>query len=156
MQRVGSLMDEDAVSKIVIGAAIEVHRDLGPGLLESAYQRAMPHELSLRNLEVASELRLAVVYKGIDLGDCYRIDLLVADSVIVEIKAVAHLAPIHNVQLLTYLRFANKRLELLLNFQTDRMKNGIRRVVNGLVSSKDQGDNGDLSLRHFAPFAALR
>lgn len=130
-------MDEDAVSKVVIGAAIEVHRSLGPGLLESAYQRAMLHELGLRNVSVASELRLAVVYKGIDLGECYRIDLLVAALVIVEIKSVAHLAPIHDVQLLTYLRFANKRLGLLLNFQTDRMKNGIRRVVNGLQPSED-------------------
>ena len=132
-------MIENGLATIVIGAAIEVHRVLGPGLLESAYQQALKHEVGLRGLSSVSELRLPVQYKGIDLGDCYRIDLLVADLVVVEIKAVEHLTRIHEVQLLTYLRFSSKKLGILLNFNTAVMKDGIRRVVNGrLEEVEDQ------------------
>ncbi len=125
-------MHENEISKAVIGAAIEVHRHLGPGLLESAYEQALAHELGLRGLRTARQARLPASYKGVSLGDSYRIDLLVEDLVIVEIKAIDQLAPLHEAQLLSYLRFSGKRLGLLLNFHSPVMRKGIRRVVNDL------------------------
>ena len=125
-------LDENRCSNLVIAAAIEVHRALGPGLLESAYQRALEHELRLRGLRLASQLRLPAIYKGVDLGDSYRIDLLVEELVVVEIKALDVLLPIHEAQLLTYLRHADKRLGLILNFNAPIMKSGIKRVANNL------------------------
>ena len=96
----------------------------------------MKEELRLRGLGVVSELKIAVIYKGVELDACYRIDLLVADLVIVEIKAIEQLSTIHEAQLLTYLRFSNKRLGLLLNFQASQIKYGIRRVVNNLQTGE--------------------
>jgi GxxExxY protein len=125
-------MDENECSKSVIGAAIEVSRHLGPGLLEGAYELALWHELGCRGLRSNRQLRLPAVYKGNELPESYRIDLLVEDLVIIEVKAVERLLPIHEVQLLTYLRFANKRLGLLLNFHAAVMRDGVRRVVNKL------------------------
>ena len=125
-------MDENACSNSIIGAAIEVHRHLGPGLLEGAYELALWHELGCQGLRSSRQLKLAAAYKGVELPESYRIDLLVEDLVIVEVKAVEKLAPIHEVQLLTYLRFANKRLGLLLNFHAAVMRDGVRRVVNHL------------------------
>lgn len=125
-------MDENDCSNSIIGAAIEVHRHLGPGLLEAAYELALAHELGCRGLRSSRQIRLPAVYKGVELPESYRIDLLVEDLVIVEVKAVDKLAPIHKVQLLTYLRFANKRLGLLLNFHVAVMRDGVRRVVNNL------------------------
>lgn len=125
-------MDENECSNLIIGAAIEVHRHLGPGLLEGAYELALGHELGLRGLRSSRQLRLPAAYKGLELPESYRIDLLVEDLVIVEVKAVEKLAAIHQVQLLTYLRFANKRLGLLLNFHSAVMRDGVRRVVNNL------------------------
>ena len=125
-------MDENDCSNLIIGAAIEVHRELGVGLLESAYELAMAVELEQRGLRFERQIPLAASYKGVALGDAYRIDLLVEGSVIVEIKAVASLAPIHSSQLLTYLRLAHKRLGLLLNFHSGSMRSGIKRVVNRL------------------------
>jgi GxxExxY protein len=125
-------LDENACSHLIVGAAIEVHRELGPGLLESAYEQALAHELGLRGLRFERQLKLPVSYKGVDLSDCYRIDLLVEQLVVVEIKAVEALGAIHEVQLLTYLRFSEKRLGMLLNFNVRSMKYGIKRVVNKL------------------------
>ena len=125
-------MDENECSKRVIGAAIEVHRHLGPGLLEGAYELALWHECVSQGLLAKRQVRLPAAYKGVELPESYRIDLLVEDLVIIEVKAVERLAPIHEVQLLTYLRFANMRLGLLLNFHSSVMRNGIRRVVNNL------------------------
>ena len=125
-------MEENECSRLIIGAAIEVHRNLGPGLLEGAYELALCHELKIQGLKGSRQVKLPSTYKGIDLGESYRIDLLVEDAVIVEIKAVDRIAPIHEVQLLTYLRFSNKRLGLLLNFNVAVMRNGVRRVVNNL------------------------
>lgn len=125
-------MDENECSNLIIGAAIEVHRHLGPGLLEGAYELALWHELGLRGLHSSRQLRLPAAYKGVELPDSYRIDLLVEDLVIIEVKAVEKLASIHEVQLLTYLRFANKRLGLLLNFNAAVMRDGVKRVVNNL------------------------
>jgi GxxExxY protein len=125
-------VDENECSKSIIGAAIEVHRHLGPRLLETAYELALWHELARRGLRASRQLRLPATYKGVELSQCYRIDLLVDDLVIVEVKAVDQLAPIHEVQMLTYLRFAKKRLGLLLNFHVAVMWSGVRRVVNNL------------------------
>lgn len=123
---------EDRLSREIIGAAIEVHRHLGSGLLESAYEAALAHELVLRGLAIRRQVLLPVNYKGIPLDDGYRIDVFVEDCVLVEIKAVAALLPIHEAQLLTYLKFADKRLGLLLNFHSATMKDGTKRIVHRL------------------------
>ena len=125
-------MDENQCSKLIIGAAIEVHRHLGPGLLESAYERALAHELGLIGARAQTQLRVPMTYKGIELGESFRIDVLVEDLVIVEVKTVDQLIPLHEAQLLTYLRCANKRLGLLLNFHAPIMRTAIKRVVNRL------------------------
>lgn len=125
-------MDENECSNLIIGAAIEVHKHLGPGLLEGAYELALVHELGLRGIRCSRQLRLPAAYKGVELPESYRIDMLIEELVIVEVKAVDKFAAIHEVQLLTYLRFANKRLGLLLNFQSALMRDGVRRVVNNL------------------------
>lgn len=114
----------------VIGAAIEVHRELGPGLLESAYEAALSHELTARGLTFARQVPVPVSYKGLPLIDCaYRLDFLVADALVLEIKAVESIEPIHEAQLLTYLRVSGKRVGLLINFNVPLLKNGIRRRV---------------------------
>lgn len=113
----------------IIGAAIEVHRHLGPGLLESAYQKCLCRELELRQIPFSRELILPVAYKGICVDSGYRIDILVADAVVLEIKSVSKLDPIHEAQLLTYLRMSQKSVGLLLNFNVTLMKDGIVRRV---------------------------
>ena len=113
----------------VIGAAIEVHRHLGPGWLESAYQKCLARELELNNIPFQRELILPIDYKGICADTGYRIDLLVADLVVVEVKAMVELSPIYEAQLLTYLRLSRKSVGLLLNFNVKLMKDGIIRRV---------------------------
>ena len=113
----------------MIGAAIEVHRQLGPGLLESAYQACLAHELSLRGILFVSQLDLPLTYKGVQLDVGYRIDLLIDDKVIVELKAVEKVLPIHEAQLLTYLRLLRKPVGLLLSFFVPVLKDGIIRRV---------------------------
>jgi len=125
-------MDEDAVSRKVIGSAIEVHRALGPGMLESVYQKCLGRELALRGLDCREEVPLAVHYKGMDFEAPFRLDLLVEDKVIVELKAVERILPVHEAQLLSYLRLAGLKLGLLVNFNVPVMKSGIRRIVNNL------------------------
>ncbi len=125
-------MDENECSKSIIGAAIEVHRVFGAGLLESAYERALAVELEQRGMRYVRQILLPVTYKGIELAEAYRLDLVVEDLVIVEIKAVLALAPVHTAQLLTYLRLADKKLGLLLNFHSESMRSGIRRVANNV------------------------
>src|SRR5690242_3828228 len=110
-------MDErDPLTEQVIGAAIEVHRILGPGLLESIYQRALCHELNLRGVQHVPQQPLPVTYKGVNLGDDLRMDIVVEDRLVVELKAVEKMEPIHEAQLLTYLKLSSHRLGLLLNF----------------------------------------
>ncbi len=121
----------DQLSKEIIGAAIEVHRAIGPGLLESVYEACLGHELSLRGIAYARQVSLPIVYKGVHLDCGYRIDLLVDDLVIVEIKAIAKIESIHEAQLLTYLRLKGLWLGLLINFNVPVIKQGIRRIVNG-------------------------
>ncbi|MBP7202343.1 MAG: GxxExxY protein [Propionivibrio sp.] len=122
-------MDDSNLSGEVIGAAIEVHRLLGPGLLESAYELALARELALRGVRVERQKAVPLEYKGTALGDGFRIDLLVQEQVIVEIKAVERIQAIHEAQLLTYLRLADKRLGLLINFNEKTIKEGVKRVV---------------------------
>ncbi|RJR36854.1 MAG: GxxExxY protein [Deltaproteobacteria bacterium] len=120
------------LTKEVIGAAIEVHRTLGPGLLESAYEECLCHELQLRNLNFERQKSLPVVFKEIRLD---RLDLLVSNALVVEIKAVEALLPIHKAQLLTYLKLGGWNIGLLINFNVPALKNGIKRVVLGLKES---------------------
>jgi GxxExxY protein len=119
------------VSQAALGAAIEVHRELGPGLLESVYEMALCRELWIRQLRVERQVPVGVVYKGEELDCQIRIDVLVESSVIVEVKAVEQLAPIHRAQLLTYLKLTSHPVGLLLNFNTVLLKHGTRRILNG-------------------------
>ena len=125
-------MEINTLSGEVIGAAIEVHRVLGPGLLESAYELALERELVLRGLSVERQKPVSLEYKGASLGDGFRIDMLINDQLIVEIKAVDRIQPIHEAQLLTYLRLTSKQLGLLINFNERILKSGVKRVANGL------------------------
>jgi len=117
------------ISEQVIGAAIEVHKALGPGLLESAYEECLCRELALRNIRFERQRSLPVEYKGVQLDCGYRTDLLVSETVIVEIKAVESIQPIHEAQLLTYLKLGGWKLGLLINFNVPVLKNGIRRRI---------------------------
>lgn len=124
---------ENDISHKIIGAAIEVHRVLGgPGLLEGVYESCLCHELLLRGLEVERQLAVPVNYKRASVRDPLYIDILVQGVVIVEVKAVEKLHPIHQVQLLTYLRLTERKLGLLINFWQEYVKDGVTRVVNGL------------------------
>jgi len=117
------------ITEAIIGAAIEVHRHLGPGLLESAYQACLAHELGLHNLSYEQEKIIPISYKGI-LIDCgYRLDFLVEKAVVVELKTVESLLPIHEAQLMTYLKLTGCKLGLLINFNVPLLKNGIKRVI---------------------------
>ena len=120
------------ISAAIIGAAIEVHRILGPGLLESAYEHALAHELALRKISYERQKRVALDYKGIHLFCGYRLDLLVENAVVVEIKAIDGLLPIHQAQLLSYLKLGGWKLGLLINFHVPLLRQGIKRVVLGL------------------------
>jgi GxxExxY protein len=121
------------VTEQIIGAAIDVHRELGPGLLESTYEACLVFELSSRGLRVERQKALPVVYRDVQIDCGYRIDLLVEHAVVVELKAVAAVEPIHEAQLLTYLKLSGFRVGLLINFNVKQLKNGIRRLVNGLA-----------------------
>lgn len=120
-------MIAEALTDQVIAAAIEVHRELGPGLLESAYEQCLCHELHLRGLTFRRQVELPVVYKGTRLDCGYCIDLIVDEQVIVELKAVEKLLPVHEAQLMTYLRLTKLRVGLLINFNVPVLKEGIKR-----------------------------
>ena len=115
----------------IVGAAIEVHRRLGPGLLESAYETCLCRELYLRRVEFRQQVALPVEYRGINLDCGYRLDILVEQSVIIEVKALAKVLPIHRAQVLTYLRLTGLRLGLLINFNVDVLRHGVYRLING-------------------------
>jgi GxxExxY protein len=121
--------DINKLTEMVIGAAIEVHRDLGPGLLESAYQRALEHELTLRKVRFEAQKVCPVTYKGLVLEDAYRLDLLVEDKLVIELKTVDTFADVHEAQVLTYLKFSGCHVGLLINFRTRLLKNGVRRLA---------------------------
>ena len=124
-------MDDNILTGKIIGAAIEVHRQLGPGLLESVYEESLIFELTEQGLQVKQQLDLPVVYKGKQLNANYRIDILVNKEVILELKSVQRIENIHKAQLLTYLKLAKLRYGLLLNFNVAIMKQGICRLLNG-------------------------
>ena len=121
----------DELSRLVLGAAIEVHRNLGPGLLESAYQKCLCRELFLRSIPFERQVALPVEYKGILLECSYRLDIVVAGCLILEIKSVEAVHPVHEAQLLTYLKLSGIWLGLLINFNVPLLKQGIHRLVNG-------------------------
>lgn len=120
---------ENEITESVIGAAIEVHRALGPGLLESAYEECSCHELSLRGLSFRRQVDLPVCYKGVKLDCGYRMDVVVDDLVILELKTVEKILPIHQAQLLTYLKLYHRSVGLLINFNVPVLKDGIKRMV---------------------------
>ena len=125
-------MTENELAKIVVDVSFEIHKRLGPGLLESVYQAVIVHELRKRGLTVESEVPLPVVWDEIKLEIGFRVDVLVESKLIVELKSCEKVAPVHKKVLLTYLRLADCRLGLLINFGEELIKNGISRVVNGL------------------------
>jgi GxxExxY protein len=125
-------MTENEISSIIIGAAIDVHKHLGPGLLESSYEICLAFELKQRGLEVRTQVALPIIYKEVNLEAGYRIDLLVENKVIIEIKVVEEFSDIHLAQILTYLKLSDLKLGLLLNFNVSKMVNGLKRVVNNL------------------------
>lgn len=126
--------DLNKLSNQVIGAAIEVHRELGAGLLESTYEVALRHELGLVGISSDRQVALPVTYKGLVVPEAYRIDLLVENCLVIEIKTVNSFAPIHSAQLLTYLRMSGNHLGLLINFHTTLMADGIKRLVHNFPS----------------------
>ena len=127
--------DKDPLTELVIGAAIEVHKLMGPGLLESIYQKCMEEELRLRDCPYEAQLRLPPRYKGVALGDDLVMDFYFPGRLVVELKAVEKLLPVHEAQLLTYLRFSAKRIGFLLNFWRWPMKDGgIKRILNSRIS----------------------
>ena len=120
------------MSSRIIGAAIEVHKALGPGLLESAYEECLSHEFSLRNFSFERQKSLPVIYKGKKLDCGYRLDMVVENAIILELKSCEKIEPIHKAQLLTYLKLSGLHLGLILNFNTTVMRDGIVRIVNEL------------------------
>ena len=122
-------MEFDQLSKRVIGCAIEVHRELGPGLLESTYERCLAHELKALNIECLMQVGLPVKYKGLSLDCGYRVDIIVEGILIIELKSVDSLQQIHEAQLLTYMKLSHIRIGLLINFNARLLKNGIKRIV---------------------------
>jgi len=127
-----TILRENDVAKIVVDAAFKVHTALGPGLLESVYEVILAHELEKRGLSVERQKAIPFEYDGHTFNEGFRADIMIENSVIVELKSVENVAPVHKKQLLTYLRLADKKLGLLVNFGSALIKDGIYRVVNGL------------------------
>jgi len=125
-------MTENEISREIVDASYKIHTTLGPGLLESAYETVLAYELQKRGLNVVRQKPLPVIYEQVKLDEGYKADIIVEDKVIVELKSVEVVAPVHKKQLLTYLRLADKRLGLLINFGGPTIKSGISRIVNGL------------------------
>jgi GxxExxY protein len=125
-------MDENELSKIILDAAFRVHSALGPGLLESAYEACLAYELRNEGLEVLTQVPLPLVYREVRLDIGYRLDMVVEDLVIVEIKAIDSLTAIHQAQVISYLKLSGKKLGILINFNNLHLRDGIKRVVHGL------------------------
>ena len=123
-------MEINKITGSIIDSAMKVHTALGPGLLESAYEACLKHELISKNIHVLNQVILPIKYCGIEIEAGYRLDLLVENEVIVELKAVDKIHPIHEAQLLSYLKLANKKVGLLINFNVPRLKYGIKRIIN--------------------------
>ncbi|MFI4934853.1 MAG: GxxExxY protein [Caulobacterales bacterium] len=131
-ERGGRGVDENVLGEQILGCALKVHRALGPGLLESAYEACLAHEFEKADIEFQRQLTLPLVYDGVSIDAGYRLDLLVANCVVVEIKAIDKIADVHRAQLLSYLRLGGYRLGYLLNFNVALMRDGIVRLANGL------------------------
>ncbi len=125
-------MTENEISYQIIGVAIEIHKTIGPGLLESAYENALVYELKELGFDVKQQKPMPFIYKGVHQDVGYRIDLLINDKVIIEVKSIENLAPVHYAQTLTYLRLSGLKLALLINFNSKLLKNSIHRIVNNL------------------------
>ncbi len=125
-------MNENEIGRVVVDSAYQVHRKLGPGLLESVYEVALAHELRKRGLAVERQLPIPIVYDGIQFDEGFRADLVIENSVILELKSVEEVHRVHKKQLLTYLRLADKRLGYLINFGAELIKDGISRIANGV------------------------
>jgi GxxExxY protein len=123
------MLIEEELTEAIIAAAIEVHREMGPGLLESTYRQCLCWELSLHGIEFECEVDLPIAYKGMKLSAGYRIDILVANKVIIELKSVDKVLPVHEAQLLTYMKLSGKRVGLLINFNVPLLKQGLTRRV---------------------------
>lgn len=123
-------MTENKISQLIIGSAIEVHRTLGPGLLESTYEACLHFELEQKGLTVFKQVPLPVIYKNVELEIGYRLDLLVENKVIIELKAVSEIQPIHKAQLISYLKLSGCKLGLLINFNEEKLIDGVCRIVN--------------------------
>jgi GxxExxY protein len=124
--------NENLIAETVVNCALKIHRQLGPGLLESVYETLLAHELAKRGLIVERQKPVPIVYDGIEFPDPFRVDLLVAGTVLVELKSVEQLQPVHHRQTLTYMKLAKLRLGLLINFSAPLLKDGLHRLVNGL------------------------
>jgi GxxExxY protein len=122
-------MDVNTLSNVVIGAAIDVHKTLGPGLLESAYETCLCHEPDLRGIEYKKQIQLPVKYKSIQLDCGYRLDILIENKIVIELKSVEKILPIHDAQLLTYLKLGGWQLGMIFNFNVSLLKHGIKRKV---------------------------
>ncbi len=131
-QRPNIDLHENEISKEIVDAAYKIHNKLGPGLLESVYEIILAHELRSRGLRVQRQIPVPIAWEDIQFEEGYRLDLVVENKVLVEIKSVDCVEPVHKKQLLTYLRLMDKRLGLLINFNEELIRNGIKRVVNGL------------------------
>jgi GxxExxY protein len=125
-------LSENEISKEVVDAAFKIHTKLGPGLLESVYEVVLAHELKRRGLNIARQVPVPIVWDEIQFEEGYRLDLLVEDKVVVEVKSIEGVERVHKKQLLTYLRLLNKRLGILINFNEELIKNGISRIANGV------------------------
>jgi iron complex transport system substrate-binding protein len=128
-------MKENEVTSVIIAASLKIHRDLGPGLLESVYEMVLTRELARRGLAVECQKSIPIIYDGQEFPDPFRADLLVASSILVELKSVEALQPVHSKQLLTYLRLARLKVGLLINFNVPLLKDGINRIVNGFTET---------------------
>jgi GxxExxY protein len=133
----------DNLTERILGAAIDVHRHLGPGLLEAVYQECLVRELAARRVSFVTQQSSSILYKGVRLSGSYRLDLVVENCVVVEIKAVAALAPVHQAQTLTYMRIADCPVGLLINFNVPRLIDGVKRLVNGVSSKTASGTAWD-------------
>ena len=141
-------MNENEIGRLAVDAAIAVHRELGPGLLESVYEAVLSDELAARGLSVARQVLVPITYKGKQIDDGYRADIVVNDLVVLELKSIEAVRDVHKKQLLTYLKLGGKKLGYLLNFGEAVMKNGVVRIVNGLpeeVSRQGREEATDLS-----------
>ena len=125
-------MTENEIAKIIVDAAFQIHKGLGPGLLETVYEVVLAHALKKRGLKVERQVTVSIVFDGIKFDEGFRADLIVEDKVIVELKSVETIAPVHKKQLLTYLRLTDNKLGLLINFGSELIRDGISRVVNNL------------------------